>query len=341
MSLGVNHPELVSRGEFEPLLETITSQAKDPNAGLFGPESLSWRMNRESALFLGAGRAALLQLAHPWVTTALLDHSTVLERPIVRFHNTFRIIFTMVFGSLGQAMAAARHLYKLHVRIRGELKEDTAGWKRGTPYEANEINALKWVFATLVESAVMAYECALGPLAAGERKQYYAESKRMAALFGISAAALPEDWEAFLAYNQRMHASDELGVSAEARKYATRLLAGAGSWIHPPHWYRALTVAWLPERLRSEFSFAFGDDEARAAENAARAAKRIYRRLPAAVRFVGPYHEAQARLAGRRCGIATRLSNRFWIGEGRLPFGEGKGDGPLRGERLRQDVKRP
>jgi uncharacterized protein (DUF2236 family) len=317
--------EQVLPSAFNGVLAAAASGVRDPVAGLFGPESMSWRINRESALFLGAGRAALLQLAHPWVTTALKQHSQLLEKPIARFHNTFRIVFTMVFGTREQALAAARHLYQVHTRIQGELTEDTAGWKRGTHYEANEVAALRWVFATLVESAVMAYECALGPLAAGEREQYYAESKRMAALFGIPASALPEDWEAFAAYNQRMHGSDELGVSDEARRYGARLLAGAGShlhsWIRPPRWYRALTVAWLPERIRAEFGFSFGEEVRGAAESGARRVKKIYRHLPDAMRFVGPYHEAQARLAGRGAGIMARVTNRFWMGEARMPFG--------------------
>jgi uncharacterized protein (DUF2236 family) len=311
----------VSPGESEALVAGVAAEVADPVAGLFGPESMSWRINRESALFLGAGRAALLQLAHPWVTTALTQHSRLLDKPIARFHNTFRIVFTLVFGTREQALAAARHLYQLHTRIRGELTEDAGGWKRGTHYEANEVAALRWVFATLVESAVMAYECALGVLAAGEREQYYAESKRMAALFGIPASALPEDWEAFGEYNRRMHGSDELGVSDEARRYGARLLAGSGSWIRPPRWYRALTIAWLPERLR--VSFGFGEETCAAAERAARRLPGIYRRLPEAVRLIGPYHEARARLVGRSAGILAQLSNRFWMGEAKMPFSRG------------------
>ncbi len=321
MHLSGDCPVHVSPTDSESLLASVATRVSDPNAGIFGPQSVNWRINRESALFLGAGRAALLQLAHPWVIAALVEHSNVLERPIARFHNTFRIVFTMLFGSLEQALSAARHLYKLHTAIRGELKEDTAGWKRGAHYEANEIAALRWVYATLVESAVIAYECALGPLAAAEREQYYAESKVLAGLFGLPAAALPRNWSAFLDYNREMHASGELGVSSEARTYATKLLAGAGSWIRPPFWYNALTTAWMPLRFRDEFSLRFGTEEQSAAEHAAHRLSKIYRRLPAAIRFVGPWHEAQARLAGRRAGLLTQCSNRFWIGEPRLPFG--------------------
>lgn len=311
---------LVSPRDSESLLVAVAAGTADPNAGVFGPSSLSWRINRESALFLGAGRAALLQLAHPWVAAALAQHSSVLNKPIARFHNTFRVVFTMIFGSLDQALAAARHLYHLHTRIRGELPHDVADWPRGSHYEANEIAALRWVYATLVESAVLAYECALGPLTVAERDQYYAETQTLAALFGIPLAALPENWSAFTAFNCEMHSSSSLGVSDEARAMAHNLLAGAGSWIKPPFWYRALTTAWLPERFRREFELDFGTAEQHAAEQARRRLPAIYRKLPDAFRFIGPWREAQARIAGRRPGPLTRLSNRFWIGQPLLPF---------------------
>jgi uncharacterized protein (DUF2236 family) len=241
-----------------------------------------------------------------------------MDQAIKRFHNTFRIVFTMVFGSLDQALAAARRLYALHTRIRGRMPQDVARWKRGSNYEANEIGALRWVFATLVESAVLAYDCALPPLVPPER--YYAECKTLAGLFGIPAASLPENWEAFAAYNREMHAPDTLGVSDLARRMAHNLLAGAGSWIRPPFWYRALTAEWLPERFRAEFALDFGAADQRAATLDRRRLPKFYRRLPQALRFTGPWREAQARLAHRRVSALTRWSNRFWIGQPLLPF---------------------
>ncbi|MGA2907745.1 MAG: oxygenase MpaB family protein [Terracidiphilus sp.] len=310
----------VTQQDSESLFTSVAARVTNPAAGIFGPASISWRINRESALFLGAGRAALLQLAHPWVTASLAEHSTVMNRPIERFHNTFRIVFTMIFGSLGQALAAARHLHALHTRIKGEIPEDVAQWKRGSRYQANEIGALRWVFATLVESAVLAYDCALPALSVAERDSYYAECKTLAGLFGLPVASLPENWAAFAAYNRAMHASDELGVSGSAQRMAHNLLSGAGSWIRPPFWFRAFTIEGLPERFRGEFDLRFGIRQQRAASRAHRLLPGIYRRLPASVRFTGPWREAQARLAHRPVDPLTRWSNRFWIGRPLLPF---------------------
>jgi uncharacterized protein (DUF2236 family) len=315
----------VSRRDIESLLTQVDAGIADRNAGIFGPDSMSWRINRESALFLGAGRAALLQLAHPWVTAALQQHSSLLNKPIARFHNTFRIVFTMVFGTADQAFAASRNLYALHTRITGALAEDTAQWKRGDRYQANEINALRWVFATLVDSALLAHESIFGALPPDDRERYYQESKTLAALFGIPASSLPANIDDFTTYIHEMcqagDSSGALGVTAEARAMAHNLLAGSGSWIRPPKWYRALTASWLPARFREEFQLSFGPAEQLSAGRALKRLPAVYHRLPSVARFIGPWHEAQARLSHLPLSSIARFSNRFWIGAARMPFG--------------------
>ena len=312
---------LVTRQNLEAQLSALHRTAPDPQVGIFGPGSLSWKLNRESAVFLGAGRAALLQLAHPWVTHALDQHSNTLNDPIGRFHGTFRVIYTMLFGSVTQAMAASRGLHTLHTRIRGEVPNSAVTLPAGRHYEANNVDALVWVFATLVESAVLAYGFVLPPLNGEECERFYAETKHMAALFGIPAAALPPDWPAFLRYCEAMQASKILGVDPLARAMAHRLLAGSGSWVRPPGWYRALTAFWLPPRFREEFALEFSAREEHLVGRTQRWLAPLYRRLPARIRCTGPYFEALERLQGRSPRLLTRLNNRFWMGQSRLMHG--------------------
>jgi uncharacterized protein (DUF2236 family) len=326
----------VSPQAIERLWNSIAERASDPHAGIFGPSSVSWMVNRESALFLGAGRAALLQLAHPWVAAALDQHSNLRSDPLARFHGTFRVVFTMIFGTLDQALAASRHLFQLHTRIQGEIPASVAAYPQGSRYQANEVNALLWVYATLIESALLAHDAVLPPLSSNEREAYYAESKTMAALFGIPLAALPHDWAAFEAYNRAMLTSGMLAVNALARDMAHRLLRvrsprqevfvagvdGRVSWVPVPGWYRAFTAASLPGQLRVEFSLPYGQREQESANRAHAWLPRIYQRLPEVLRFVGPYQEANARLLGHRVNALTRASNRFWIGQPRMMFAE-------------------
>jgi uncharacterized protein (DUF2236 family) len=308
--------------ELDRLIEELRSSVPHPEEGIFGAASLSWRVNRESALFLAAGRAALLQLAHPWVAAAIAQHSRTLDDPIGRFHQTFRVIFTMVFGPADQAFAVARRLHRLHQKIAGVLPDSTGCFQQGSAYQANEVSALRWVFATLVDSALVAYELMFSALSDADKEQYFAESLRMAALFGIAREDLPADWPGFRSYVDAMVASDTLGVSEGTRKLAQRLQAGAGLAVAPPYWYRALTTELLPAKLRGEFALPYARREQRSSARALRWLRRLYPRLPAAVRFVGPYNEAQNRLRGRASGFAVRLSNRLWVGRPGLSSSE-------------------
>jgi len=315
---------VVCTAELESLLDELKRQTAGGREGLFGAKSINWKINRESALFLAAGRAALLQLAHPWVAAAIAEHSRTLRDPIGRFHQTFRVMFTMSFGTTEQALAAAQRLHRQHSGIRGKLPETAGRFAEGSAYEANDVAALRWVYATLVDSALLAYELVLPPLSTAEREQYYEESRRTAALFGISREELPGNWDDFNTYVESMFQSNALVVSTAACRMAHELLGGSGTWIRPPFWYRALTAHMLPPRLRDEFQLSYGSREQLSAERALRWLPRIYCRLPEIARFVGPYLETQAKLSGKtHASLAVRLSNRVWIGQSTLfPAGE-------------------
>jgi uncharacterized protein (DUF2236 family) len=306
----------VSADDLERSLETVRAGAAGPREGLFGPASVTWRVNREAAIFLGAGRALLLQLAHPWVATAIADQSNVLEDPLGRFHRTFKIMFTMIFGTLDQALTAARALHRRHAGIAGVMPEAAGPFAAGSPYQANDVAALRWVHATLVETAVLAHDLVLPPLSDDAREQYWSEAKLTAALFGIPGDSLAPDWTSFAAYTKAMSASDELTVTAAARNIAGHIFSGATTSLRPPVWYRALTAEMLPERLRVAFELSIAGADGRTAGRALGAMRRLYPLLPNQLRTVGPYQEAQARLGGRdRPSLATRWVNRLWIGQ--------------------------
>jgi uncharacterized protein (DUF2236 family) len=315
----------VSAPDLEALLAELSGSVSRPEEGIFGPHSISWKINRESALFLAAGRAALLQLAHPWVATAIAQHSKTLNDPLTRFHRTFRTIYTMIFGTAEQAVAASRQLHRLHQTIQGVLPDTVGQFSQGTRYEANEVSALRWVFTTLVDSALLAYELLLPPLTDIERQQYFGESLRMAALFGIAPQYLPSSWPDLHAYMESMLQSDVLGVSRATQTLARQLQAGTGFLMRPPFWYQALTIQMLPPRWRGEFALPYAGREQVAANRAIRWLRRVYPRLPSTLRFVGPYSEALTRCEGRSPSFAVCLSNRAWIGQPELLAAGSKG----------------
>ena len=111
-----------------------------------------------------------------------------------------------------------------------------------------------------------------------------------------------------------MLSSEALAVGADARRMGLRVLSGAGRvWV--PGWYRDLTAALLPERLRSSFELPFGDQERRRAARAVNLIRHLYPALPTRLQYVAPYQEALSRLSGRQQpDLLTRTLNRLWIG---------------------------
>src|SRR6516164_7035364 len=308
--------EIVSREDLKRELREIAAQAPGQIEGVFGPGSLMWRVNREAAIFLGAGRALLLQLAHPYVAAGIAEHSRTLADPIGRFHRTVNITFTLVFGTLDQALRAARHLHQRHSAIQGVLPKAVGPFAAGAQYRANDVAALRWVYATLIESALMAHDLVLPAVPARERELYYGESRRFAALFGVPASALPPDWAGFAAYCEAMRQPGSLAVSDAARAIAANIFAGIGLWVRVPRWYRAVTAQMLPPHLRDAFELRDRDFEPRLAAQAIRWARHLYPALPERIHHVGPYQEAAARLAGRaQPDLAIQLVNRLWIGQ--------------------------
>src|SRR4051794_7248329 len=131
----------VTSADLERQIEQLKSIDEARWSGLFGPISVIWRVARETVLFLGAGRALLLQLAHPWIANAIAEHSSVLVNPIGRFHRTFGLTFTMTFGTRDQAIGAARRLHHRHAAIHGILPQTIGPFARGSGYGANEVAA--------------------------------------------------------------------------------------------------------------------------------------------------------------------------------------------------------
>jgi uncharacterized protein (DUF2236 family) len=294
-------PELVERPELEEALARVKALARDPRAGVFGPDTKLWEVNKEAIVFLGAGRAALLQLAHPFVATAIDQHSKTRDDPFGRFQRTFFHVFNMVYGDLDGALRAARAVWGIHTRITGTLPDAAGAWPAGQAYFANEPEALLWVHATLWDTSVLCFEHVVRPLGDDEKARYYEETKRFAWLFGIPDRVLPPDWPAFRAYVDGMLAGDQLHVVPAAREMGQflfePLLPGLGPLMRH---YRLLTAWLLPEHLANGFGLVRGGEAGRRRfESTLRRLRTVYPNLPRRLRYLPAYVEARRRLAGR------------------------------------------
>jgi uncharacterized protein (DUF2236 family) len=282
---------IVGRDDFERSLAELAASVRDPRAGIFGPGSLAWRFGGDLIVFAGGGRAALLQLAYPFVAHAIEDHSRARADIVGRFRRTFQSVFAMVFGALPDALAAARRVHAVHTRVRGTLPD-------GRAYHANDARALRWVHATLVDT-IVAVRRRLGdapPVA--ELDAYAREMNRLAALFGIPRALLPETWAEHAAYFDAMLVGGELAVAPCARDMAMFLVGRGGPDPQPPlgRAVEAVTASLLPAELARAFGLR---DSAFAVAAATRAIAPLYRVLPRRLVAIPARAEAARRVVGK------------------------------------------
>src|SRR5437879_6297231 len=128
--------------------------------GLYADDSITRRVNRENVLLLGGGRALLMQLAHPKVAAGVDEHSDFRSHPIRRLRRTIRMTMAIVFGDRETALAAARAVNQTHGRVRGN------------EYRALDPDLLRWVHATVVDSALVAHEALVSPLSCRGRSAF-------------------------------------------------------------------------------------------------------------------------------------------------------------------------
>jgi uncharacterized protein (DUF2236 family) len=116
--------------------------------GLFGPLSVSWRIDREVMVLAGGSGALLMQLAHPAVAAGVAEHTDFRADPFARLRRTLAATHAVVFGSTPRAERAIRRVNAIHAAVRGKVPET------GEPYRALDPTLLLWVHATLVDTAI-------------------------------------------------------------------------------------------------------------------------------------------------------------------------------------------
>jgi uncharacterized protein (DUF2236 family) len=220
------------------------ARGRPGDPGLFGPGSLAWRINRESVLLLGGGRALLLQVANPMVAAGVADHSDFTANPYDRLWRTVDAALMVIFGDTEQAATAVERVTRIHGHVRGV--------RGGRPYSALDPDLLLWVHATLVESSIAAYDAFVHPLPFAVRERYYLEMQTMGTAFGVPDELHPSSYAAFRAYMDDTIAG--LEIDDECRAIARQVLSPPmPAPLVPAGLLGGLgSIGLLPPRVRSE-----------------------------------------------------------------------------------------
>ncbi len=272
-----------------PSVVEHTAAASD--FGYAGPDSVTWRLAREYALLLGAGRAVLMQLAHPLVAAGVFQHSNFLSDPLGRSYRTVEFTQILSFGSRDEVHAITRHVNRLHHHVTGALGEEAGHYTAKSAYRAQDPALLLWVYATLVDSALAVYPLLVGPISRADQRRYYEETKRTAVLLGVPREMLPATLEDFEDYVSAVLAGPDLVVTPAARVLTRQLLAlplpRALRFAQPLAHFLAtqLTIGFLPLRLRDLYGYRWGPGRQRLFTLGAIAIRRLLPLVPARLRY--------------------------------------------------------
>ena len=158
-------------------LERYQSPPGDP--GLFGPQSIVWRVHSDlPTLLFGGHSSLLLQSLHPRVMAGVVDHSTMTGDLVPRLLRTARFVLWTTFGGTSLAESAIAEVRRVHGYVRGRTGD-------GLAYSANDPDLLTYVHVAEVWSLLRAYQrYSARPLLREEKDRYLAEIATIAERLG-------------------------------------------------------------------------------------------------------------------------------------------------------------
>jgi len=212
--------------------------------GLFGPESIAWKVHADFiSMMIGGISSLIMQALHPQALAGVWDHSSFREDLKGRLGRTAFFIAATTYGSQDMALNIIEKVNRIHTKINGVDEF-------GKPYQASDPHLLAWVHLTETRSFMSAFESHRTELLSLNAKdQYFAEMKGLGERMG--AMDLPASYaqtnQAIESYIPELHYGEraksiiqllEFFPSNLAAKPFVKLISRAGflnlpDWVHP------------------------------------------------------------------------------------------------------------
>lgn len=220
--------------------------------GLFGPDSVIWRVHGDfSSMLCGGIAALLLQMQHPLALAGVWDHSTFRNDMMGRLRRTSQFIAVTTFGNTADAHTLIERVKRIHLRVSGVDAQ-------GQPYAASDPALLTWVHVAETRSFLAAHLHYKNPqLSLAEQDRYYTEAALVAEALG--AQDVPKSVAAVESYLEAMR--PQLRCDARTQEVLSLLLnAPAPSWQARPAMNAMLRAgiellpAWAQQAFGLHFS---------------------------------------------------------------------------------------
>lgn len=222
--------------------------------GLFGPESIAWKVHADFiSMMIGGISSLVLQALHPKALAGVWDHSSFREDLKGRLGRTAFFIAATTYGSNEMASNAIHRVNQIHKKVTGfdEFNE---------PYRADDPKLLAWVHLTETRSFMRSYESYRSEsLQSQSKDQYFLEMKMLGEKLG--AIDLPDTYagteRAIKQYIPELHYGDRakniIGMldnfpSNLSAKPFVKMISRAG-FLNLPNWVYPIIDRPEPSRL--------------------------------------------------------------------------------------------
>ncbi|MGD0685991.1 MAG: oxygenase MpaB family protein [Streptosporangiaceae bacterium] len=176
--------------------------------GLFGPDSVTWRIMGEPIVWVAGFRSLFLQALNPRAMRATWQNTSFTDRREAwgRFVRTAEFVGVRTYGTAAEAERAGRRVRKIHATLTGTDAD-------GSIIRLDEPDLLLWVHCGEVASYVdIARRCGM-PVSAADLDAFVSEQRRGGAMVGLDPASLPASVADLDAYYERvtpgLYACDE------------------------------------------------------------------------------------------------------------------------------------
>jgi uncharacterized protein (DUF2236 family) len=216
-----------------------------------------WRAAGDLRLLAASGYALLLQVAHPTVGAGVMEHSNFREDPWGRLLRTLDYVNGSIYGGPAMAAEIGARVRAMHKGIKGVTPD-------GERYHALEPGAYAWVHATLASSLIDGHRVFGTQMSRAEAEDFWAEWRRLGRFIGVRDGDLPERWEDFGPYFDRV-VDTELKDNPTVHMVLDTLSRPKAPPGMPRRAWRVLrqpiarvqrvqTVGMLPPRLRAKLN---------------------------------------------------------------------------------------
>jgi uncharacterized protein (DUF2236 family) len=218
------------------------------DSGLFGPESVTWRVHGHRATLIGGMRALLVQALHPLAMAGVAEHSDYRSDPWGRLRRTSEFMMVATYGTSAAAEAFGARVQAVHAHVQG------VDPLTGRHYRAGDPELLAWVHNVLAHSLLLAKRRYGGGIAQEDANRYLVEMVRMAELVGTPRDLVPTTTSDLRDY---LRGVEGLVASPVAKQAARIILAPPLPLAIRPLWAipAAAAVGLVPARLRAMYGF--------------------------------------------------------------------------------------